>query len=525
MAAVRIVVVVLLLLYAGVQCDISVTTTVNPVGLVGKNELELVCTYSLASTDIVFTIGWNRETAKDSGTFEQLAMFFPPGPTQSPASLTNLTNPDVFGRITLTNPTESSLTAKLKFTRVVCGDERKYQCSVLGLSNNIQANPSSETSLTITAMPNVTTFREVEVVPATNIVEGQTVQFACTSNVGLPAGTFLWTKYSGVSDSVGSTVSSTTQTSPSTDCTYTGSSTINIAMTKDDDGVILRCTLQQDTISDPSNNMYYKQTDPIEVYYETRQPTITRNPMKDIYYEDENLLLTCAAEGNPAPTYIWKLNGTQVGTATQLSLSNIQIDQSGDYSCEAKNNFNGNTYNLSHMISITIERPPPTTTVATTSVPQKADISTTRTASTGLNIEEATRMYTAGLVMVCVSLILMLVTIGLGIFIGRNKRLPCCPFHSTESKQKQPVRYLPGYRSETPTERPQYQQLDINSVAGPSVYQTLGLTSDVTDRDYHVLSGRSEPNVYQELSDVNAGKSRHYIYYGLSKDRHNRKLK
>ncbi|XP_069115193.1 cell adhesion molecule 1-like isoform X1 [Argopecten irradians] len=348
------------------QADISVTTTVDPVGLVGNNELELVCTYSLASTDTVFTIGWDRETAKDSGIFEQLALFYPPGPTQSPASLANLTNPTVFGRVTLTNPTESSLTARLKFTSVVCEDERKYQCSVLGLSNNIQANPSSETTLTITAMPNVTTFGEVEVVPATNIVEGQTVQFTCTSNVGLPAGTFLWTKYRGVSDSVGSTVSSTTQTSPSTDCTYTGSSTINIAMTKDDDGVILRCTLQQNTISDPSNNMYYKQTDPIKVYYEVRQPTITRNPMKDIYYEGENLLLTCAAEGNPAPTYIWKLNGTQVGTAAQLPLTNIQIDQSGDYSCEAKNNFTGNTYNLSQMLSITIETPPPTTTPTTT---------------------------------------------------------------------------------------------------------------------------------------------------------------
>ncbi|XP_033759170.1 leucine-rich repeats and immunoglobulin-like domains protein 2 isoform X2 [Pecten maximus] len=352
------------------RADISVTTTVNPVGLVGNNELELVCTYSLTSSDRLFSIAWNREITKDSGTYEQLASFSPPGSNQAPATLLNLTNPTVFGRIVLTNPTDSSLTAKIKFTSVVCGDERKYQCSVQGLNNNIQANPSSETSLTVTAHPNATSFGEVEVVPASNIEEGRTVQFTCTSNVGRPAGTFLWTKYRDISDSVGSTVTSTTQTSPSTDCTFTGSSVINIPMTKDDNDVIIRCTLQQETLSDPTDNAYYKQTDPIKVYYQVRTPTITKNPTKDMHYEGEDLTLNCAAEGNPTPTYIWRRNGTQLGTTAQLSLTNIKIDQSGDYVCEAKNNFTGTTYNLSEMISITIV---PTSGGGGTKSPQGGD--------------------------------------------------------------------------------------------------------------------------------------------------------
>ncbi|XP_069119156.1 cell adhesion molecule 2-like [Argopecten irradians] len=280
-------------------------------------------------------------------------MFNPPGPSQHPASLTNLTNPDVFGRITLTNPTESSLTAKLKFTRVVCGDERKYQCIVLGLSNGVPSNIKSVTNLIVKANPDISSFGEVNVVPATNIAEGQTVQFTCSSNVGLPAGTFLWTKYRGVSDSVGSTVSSTTQTYPSTDCTYTGSSSINMAMTKDNDGIILRCTILQQVITDHTN-IYHRQTKPINVFYKPYTPTMTKIPYSAIYDVDDDVTLTCGAAGNPLPTFAWWFNGTQVGSTAQLQLSNIYIDQSGLYVCEATNYFAGNSYSVSDEIDVTI---------------------------------------------------------------------------------------------------------------------------------------------------------------------------
>ncbi|XP_060081452.1 carcinoembryonic antigen-related cell adhesion molecule 5-like [Ylistrum balloti] len=341
-------------LYSGVYGDITISTTTNPVGLLGNNEVELVCTYDLSDDDTVFTIVWKRETSKDSGTYEQLALFYPPGTNQNEAVLANLTNPSVFGRVVLTNPTGSSLTAKIKFTSVVCDDERKYQCAAFGLNNIEQANPTSITSLTVTATPKVTSFGEVEMVPASNIAEGQTVQFTCTSNVGRPAGTFVWTKYNGISDSVGTTVDSTTQTSASTDCTFTGSSVISLPMTNSDNGVIVRCTLQQETITNPTDTTYYKQTDPINVYYKVRQPIITPPTNPSVHYEGTTLTLNCAAEGNPPPTYIWRVNGTQISTAALLQLTNIRIDQSGDYVCEAKNNFTGNMYIESRTVSITI---------------------------------------------------------------------------------------------------------------------------------------------------------------------------
>ncbi|XP_021358743.1 cell adhesion molecule 2-like isoform X3 [Mizuhopecten yessoensis] len=429
MAAVWIVSALVWCLYSGIQGDISVTTTVNPVGLLGNNEVELVCTYSLASVDTVLSILWNRETSKDSETYKHIAQFYPPGSSQRHAWLNNFTNP-VSGRVVLTNPTDSSLTAKIKFTSVVCGDERKYECYVVGVSNGALIKPASVTSLTVRAKPKAIEFNEVEVVPSSNVEEGQTVTFTCTGNVGRPAGTFSWTRYKGTTVPTGTTIVSTTQTSPSTDCTFTGSSVISIPMTKDDNGIFVRCALQHVTISDPTDTAYFKLTDVINVFYKVRAPTIIKSPNAAAHYEDTTLTLTCAAKGNPTPMYVWWVHRRQVGTSAQLQLTNIKIAQSGDYVCEATNNFNGNTYNMTSTVSITIETQHTTIpTTTTTTVPSVNPTSGGCTIKRTIDDGDSTRLYTAGAVMLCISLILLIVTVVIWIFISRNKKLPCFQYN------------------------------------------------------------------------------------------------
>ncbi|XP_021358745.1 uncharacterized protein LOC110453877 isoform X2 [Mizuhopecten yessoensis] len=505
MAAVWIVSALVWCLYSGVQGDISVTTTVNPVGLLGDNEVELVCTYRLASVDTVFSMSWKRETSKDSGTYEQIAGFSPPRASQRPATLNNLTNPSVTGRVVLTNPTYSSLTAKMKFISVVCGDERKYQCTVLGLNNDAQANPTpaSVNSLIVVAKPNARTFHEVELVPSSNVEEGQTVTFTCTGNVGRPAGNFLWTRLSSTIDGTGTPIDSTTQTSPSADCTYTGSSVISIQMTKDDNGIVVKCALQQETISDPRDTAYFKLTNVINVFYKVRAPTITKSPNKAVHYEDTTLTLTCAAEGNPTPTYVWRVNGTQVGTSAQLQLTNIKIAQSGDYVCEATNNFNGNTYNMSSTVDITIETPP--STIPTT---------------TETDDRDSTRLYTAGVVMLCVLVILLIVTVVLGIFIGRNKGLPCFKI----SKMEESTHFQRVHHSvstiQDEDERSRYQQLDSADIAGPSVYQALGQPPNGEqgrlDRNDDMIKDKPAPSLYDEVHGPGDGYTRSYVNMAFS---------
>lgn len=62
--------------------------------------------------------------------------------------------------------------------------------------------------------------------------------------------------------------------------------------------------------------------------------------------------LTCYADGNPIPFFKWKFNSTDIRNDTThtllsrnrtLSLHNINLHQTGNYSCEVWNEVNGNT--------------------------------------------------------------------------------------------------------------------------------------------------------------------------------------
>ncbi|XP_033758322.1 cell adhesion molecule 3-like [Pecten maximus] len=457
MTTVWVVSVILVILYsAEVHGDISVTSTVNPVGLIGNNDVELVCTYSLSSFyDRVTTMVWCRETSKDSGRYEELATFYPPGKSQDRATLKNLSNPSVFERIVLTNPTESSLTAKMKFTSVVCGDERKYQCAVLAkkayTNSSMWAKPTIDTILRVTATPNTTSFGEVEMVPASNIEEGQTVQFTCTSNVGRRAGTFLWTKYRSISDSMGSTVTSTTQTFPSTDCTYTGSSVISIVMTKDDDGVIIRCTIQQETISDQSNKAYYRQTNPIRVCATPNTTSfgeVEMVPASNIE-EGQTVQFTCTSNvGRPAGTFLWtKYRGISDSVGTTVT-STTQTFPSTD--C---------TYTGSSVISIVMTKDDDGVIIRCTiqqetisdqsnkayyrqTNPIKVD---SPDPSMGETTYGGEVISTVGMILLSISVILLSLTVGLGIFISHNKRLPFSQTPITEISARFPMALPSGF--------------------------------------------------------------------------------
>ncbi|XP_033757896.1 carcinoembryonic antigen-related cell adhesion molecule 1-like [Pecten maximus] len=295
---------------------------------------------------------WYRETTKDSRIFEQLGVFTPYITTTPAATTTPKSGPLLSGRIILTNPTNSSY--KITFTSVECEDERLYNCTVIGRTNGVTVSRGGLSNLTVTAKPKTASLVNVELNPASPI-EGEPVQLTCTSDVGRPAGMFLWTKYNNATDSVGMAINSTTETSPGTDCTYNGSSVISMVMTRDDIGAIIRCTIRQETVTDPTAPGYYTQTGPINVFYKPEPPTITISPESTaIHYVGTRLTLTCYAVGNPAPTYIWKFKGREIGTTAKLQLSNIYAGQSGDYVCLAANSLTENIYTISTTVKIII---------------------------------------------------------------------------------------------------------------------------------------------------------------------------
>ncbi|KAM4568076.1 cell adhesion molecule CEACAM5-like [Fundulus diaphanus] len=58
------------------------------------------------------------------------------------------------------------------------------------------------------------------------------------------------------------------------------------------------------------------------------------SPSEEKYPEGSDIYLRCSAESEPVPQYLWLLDGNRLNkTGSELSLTNIQVNQSGNYSC------------------------------------------------------------------------------------------------------------------------------------------------------------------------------------------------
>ncbi|XP_068816482.1 neural cell adhesion molecule L1-like protein isoform X2 [Struthio camelus] len=74
-------------------------------------------------------------------------------------------------------------------------------------------------------------------------------------------------------------------------------------------------------------------------------PQWIKEPEGGVYSVGANLLVFCEAFGNPAPTTEWKLNGMPIDSRTfrgrvsarEISLTNLQVQDSAVYQCEASN--------------------------------------------------------------------------------------------------------------------------------------------------------------------------------------------
>ena len=88
----------------------------------------------------------------------------------------------------------------------------------------------------------------------------------------------------------------------------------------------------------------------------TDKPEITVHPRSEAKTEGENLILSCDAEGVPAPTISWTRNGSLVDTSDnsrisfsadrkQLAITNVNRTDSGEYRCVANNSLGNDTSN------------------------------------------------------------------------------------------------------------------------------------------------------------------------------------
>ncbi|KAI4811476.1 hypothetical protein KUCAC02_014381 [Chaenocephalus aceratus] len=112
-----------------------------------------------------------------------------------------------------------------------------------------------------------------------------------------------------------------------------GGSTLTIVnVTRYDKGPF-RCQVfnpASEGTSDPLN---------LTIYYGPEHINLVKSPSWDHYEKGSNISLMCSADSRPSAVFKWFLNGSQLSdTGSELSLRNVQISQSGNYSCQAFNN-------------------------------------------------------------------------------------------------------------------------------------------------------------------------------------------
>nr|XP_046254297.1 hemicentin-1-like isoform X13 [Scatophagus argus] len=143
-----------------------------------------------------------------------------------------------------------------------------------------------------------------------------------------------------------------------------GGSTLTIVnVTRYDQGPF-RCLVSNPVSDDSSSNEVN-----LSISYGPENIILT-SPPHEYYAVGSNFILSCSADSRPAAMFYWFLNGDQLtDTGAELRLTNIQMSQSGNYSCQAFNQKTGR-YEMSQSSPVTVlERISGVSLTSTTNLP------------------------------------------------------------------------------------------------------------------------------------------------------------
>ena len=90
-----------------------------------------------------------------------------------------------------------------------------------------------------------------------------------------------------------------------------------------------------------------------------RNVVITKSPDRDMIEADHmnQVNLSCKAEGNPSVSFIWYKEPDmhyQLSNESLLMINDLSANTSGIYACKAYNIINGQMYNITDTISVTL---------------------------------------------------------------------------------------------------------------------------------------------------------------------------
>ncbi|KAH9488769.1 hypothetical protein Btru_059710 [Bulinus truncatus] len=293
----------------------------------------------------------------------------------------------------ITNTTSAAVRSiSMIINSLECSDEGVYKChayKLQGVINNI-----SESTLNLKVLPTLPTLSNFQA----SVQENYNITATCTAIVGFPTPLrIVWKTFGYTSDLSSELVVATNDTTPAGKrCAVSTQSTVYLKASRAYKNLTLACFVtNQDSQPESCNNQtsLCSQTSSVNVLYPISNVQLSR---PGTLYEGNSVTLSCYSDGNPSPTYNWTkvgdenttLTGAMDGSSSTLTLTNLNISDSGTYNCTASNTVNGLTKVFSYTVNI-IVHPQTTTTSSTTSTTNKKPTLITSTTSPGTNPADA----------------------------------------------------------------------------------------------------------------------------------------
>uniref|UniRef100_I3K5W9 Ig-like domain-containing protein n=1 Tax=Oreochromis niloticus TaxID=8128 RepID=I3K5W9_ORENI len=220
----------------------------------------------------------------------------------------NITGPEYEGRITF-----FPSTASLQLRSLTLNDSGEYIISIL------QADATNHQGRTTVVIYGEQMLKSNITSSSTDLVEfSGSVSLSCSASGSSLS--FLW--FNG---------SSEVTASDRVQLTDGGSSLTIITVTRSDQGPF-RCSVSNPVstgTSDPVN---------LSISYGPENINLILSPPQGYFAVGSDISLTCSVGSRPPAQFNWFLNGNQLpDTGSELRLMNVQMSQSGNYSCQAFN--------------------------------------------------------------------------------------------------------------------------------------------------------------------------------------------
>ncbi|XP_055021284.1 carcinoembryonic antigen-related cell adhesion molecule 5-like [Boleophthalmus pectinirostris] len=220
----------------------------------------------------------------------------------------NFTAPEYEGRIT---PFIS--TGSLQLRNVTYNDTGEYSVTLIPAGSTVQSGIS-----TLNVHEPVSNVRVT--VSSSDLVEfNSSVTLSCSAD-GINLTTFLW--FNGTSEV---TLSDRVHLTD-------GGATLTIATVWRYDQGPFTCK-----VSNPFSSSTSAPAE-VSISYGPDDVILRSSPLLDYYEEGSTVSLSCSADSRPAAHFKWLFNGELLSfTEAQIQVKNMQMNQSGDYSCQAFN--------------------------------------------------------------------------------------------------------------------------------------------------------------------------------------------